>query len=104
MLFANDDKINKLIDGTKNLKLIIHNERSMFSKISNITINGEINFYSPCIDWVLQYLKLFLKKNKIIYYKIRLNIKQCYSVVWSVEKKNKKQNPKKVIKTKKPEE
>ena len=50
ILFANDDKINKLIDGTKNLKLIIQNQCSMFSKISNITIKGEITFYSRCID------------------------------------------------------
>ena len=50
ILFANDDKINKLTDGTKNLKSIIHKERSMFSKISNSTIKGQINFYSRCID------------------------------------------------------
>ena len=50
ILFANDDKINKLTDGTKNLKSIIHKERSMFSKISTSTIKGQINFYSRCID------------------------------------------------------
>ena len=41
-MFANDNKINKIIDGTKNKKNLIWNECLMPSKNSNFTIKLEI--------------------------------------------------------------
>ena len=56
----------------------------MFSKNSKITIkhkiSGKSNLYSRSIDFFLKKFKT-IDKDKVIYYKFRVTIKQYYHIV-----------------------
>ena len=57
-MFANDDKINKLIDGTKKL----NNWQYKMNAQCLREIHGQINFYSLCIDCGYKKLETIDKK------------------------------------------
>ena len=63
----------------------------MFTRISSILQENEklteiLLFILVVLIVVYKSLKLFIKKNWVIYYNFKVYIKQCYLIIWSVEK------------------
>ena len=52
--------------------------------------NAKYLIYSGCIDCGFKKFETIDKKNWVIYWKLKLSIKQCFRLVWNVEKKKKK--------------
>ena len=56
--------------------------------------NAKYLIYSGCIDCGFKKFETIDKKNWVIYWKLKLSIKQCFRLVWNVEKKKKKKKVK----------
>ena len=56
--------------------------------------NAKYLIYSGCIDCGFKKFETIDKKNWVIYWKLKLSIKQCFRLVWNVEKKKKKKESK----------
>ena len=56
--------------------------------------NAKYLIYSGCIDCGFKKFETIDKKNWVIYWKLKLSIKQCFRLVWNVEKKKKKRKVK----------
>ena len=56
--------------------------------------NAKYLIYSGCIDCGFKKFETIDKKNWVIYWKLKLSIKQCFRLVWNVEKKKNKKKVK----------